>query len=152
MKKSIFSFVFIFTIFFPCLVIAQDGGMSVHNYRTSIQKNKTDYYEKQARAVFNLIPKSLDSKNQGVVECTIYNAITVKKYYPSADYKQIVDKLNEVAVKNADPSIRIKAFLASIYISANDLIKIKPDFNSYDQGYIYKQITEQLNIEALAQR
>jgi len=69
--------------------------------------------------------------------------ILLKKYYPSANYSDIIDKLNEIAEKNIDPSIRFKAHLASIYLNFYDIIDIRPKFD-FDHEYIYKQITGQL--------
>lgn len=95
------------------------------------------------KKAYEVCPQSLNSKVPGIVEASIYNVILLKKYYPSADYSGIQDKLNEIAEKNIDPSIRLKAHLASIYLSFNELINVQPKF-IYDHEYIYKQITDQL--------
>lgn len=152
MKKSICSFVFIFTIVFSCSIIAQDVGGSRNNSRINLQKNKDDYYKRLAKLAFNQFLVSLDSKLQGIVEATIYNVIAEKKYYPSADYSEMIDKLNNIAEENSDPSIRVKAYLASIYLSASDIIDVMPKFHTYDYDYIYKQITEQLENKLLAHK
>jgi len=150
MKKSIFSFVFIFTVLFAYSVIAQDLGVLSDNSRINLQKHSADFYKRQARLAFNVIPALLDSKIQGVVESTIYTVIQVKKYFPSGDYTEMIDKLNRVAEENPDPSIRAKAYLANIYLSASDIIDVNVKHRSYDYDYIYKQITEQLENNVLA--
>ena len=152
MKKSICSFVFIFTIVFSCSAIAQDVGASGNNSPISSQKNKADFYRRQAKLAFNVIPALLDSKIQGVVESTIYTVIQVKKYLPSADYTEMIDKLNRVAEEDPDPSIRAKAYLAGIYLSASDIIDVKIKHHSFDYDNIYKQITEQLENKVLAHK
>ena len=152
MKKSIYSFVFIFAIVFSGLIIAQDGEGSGNTSQINSQKNKADFYNRQARLAFNVIPALLDSKIQGVVESTIYTVVQVKKYFPSGDYTEMIDKLNRVAEENPDPSIRAKAYLASIYISASDIIDVNVNHRSYDYDYIYKQITEQLENNVLAHK
>lgn len=150
MKKSIFSFVFIFTVLLSCSVIAQDLGGSRNNSRLNSQKNNAEFYKGQAKLAFNVIPTLLDSKIQGVIESTIYTVIQVKKYFPSGDYNEMIDKLNRIAEENPDPSIRAKAYLASIYLSASDIIDVNVKHRSYDYDYIYKQITEQLENNVLA--
>ncbi|MEJ2196661.1 MAG: hypothetical protein P8X73_17650, partial [Ignavibacteriaceae bacterium] len=69
---------------------------------------------------------------------------------PSGDYTEMIDKLNRVAEENPDPSIRAKAYLANIYLSASDIIDVNVKHRSYDYDYIYKQITEQLENNVLA--
>jgi len=96
---------------------------------------------------YEMCEPSLESNIQGIVESSIYNVILLKKYYPSADYSDIINKLNEISEKNANPSIRFKAHLASMYLSFSNLINVQPKtFPKYesDQEYIYKQITNQL--------
>lgn len=113
---------------------------SVSNYAQG-----SDYFPKEnvLKKAYEVCPQSLNSDVSGIVEASIYNVILLKKYYPSADYSNIVDKLNEIAEKNVEPSIRFKAHLASIYLSFNEIINIQPRFN-FDHEYIYKQITDQL--------
>ena len=105
-----------------------------------------------AKKAFAIIPSSLDSDIPGIVESTIYNAIVVKKYYSSADYRRIIDKLNRIAEENPDPSIRAKAHLASIYLSSSDIIDITPKHHTFDHEYIYRQITEQLDNKLLVSK
>ena len=95
------------------------------------------------KKAYEVCPQSLNSDVSGIVEASIYNVILLKKYYPSADYSSIADKLNKIAEKNTDPSIRFKAHLASIYLSFNEIINVQPKF-IFDHEYIYKQITDQL--------
>ena len=105
----------------------------------------SDYAPKESvlKKAYEVCPKSLNSDIPGIVEAGIYNVILLKKYYPTADYSNIMDKLNSIAEKNMDPSIRFKAHLASIYLSFNEIINVQPVFN-FDHEYIYKQITNQL--------
>jgi hypothetical protein len=104
-----------------------------------------DYTPKETvlKKAYEICPESLNSDIPGIVEAGIYNVILLKKYYPSADYSNIADKLNKIAEKNTDPSIRFKAHLASIYLSFNEIINVQPKF-IFDHEYIYKQITDQL--------
>lgn len=152
MKKSIWSAALIFTILFSCSISAQQVSTLMDNSQVNVQGSKAKNYEQIAKRDFDLIPASLDSKIPGIVESTIYNLITEKRYYPSADYSEMIDKLNRIAEENSDPSLRAKAHLAIIYLSTSSLINVEPDFNSYDHNYIYKQITEQLENNVLVQK
>jgi len=96
---------------------------------------------------YKVCPVSLESDIQGIVESSIYNVILLKKYYPTADYSWIIDKLNEISEKNTNPSIRFKAHLASTYLNFSSLINVQPKSHKMyevDPEYIYKQIADQL--------
>jgi hypothetical protein len=142
MKKLIAFSAFVFTILFSCSIVAQQEESLKTN--TKAAKQKAVDYEQKAKVLFEVIPTSLDHEIQGVVESTIYNAVLVKKYYPSADFSGIIDKLNEIAVENPDPAMRVKAFLASIYLGSSNIIDLMPVHHTVEYDYIYKQITDQL--------
>ena len=125
---------------------------SSNSYAHGNKVTKAAKEESLAVKAYEMIPTSLDSDIPGIVESTIYNAICVKKYYPSADYGRIIDKLNDIAEVYPEASIRVKAHLASIYLSANDIINVVPDHDIYDHNYIYKQIAEQLKNKVLVQK
>ena len=108
------------------------------------QESKYIPKESLVKKAYEICSVSLNSEIQGIVETSIYNVILIKKYYPSAKYSSIIDKLNEIAEENIDPSIRFKAHLASVYLNFSDIISIEPAFNIYDREYIFKQITAQL--------
>ena len=159
-KLSSFS-VFIFTILFSCSIIAQQPALLTDNSPKSSHVKKVIDYKRIYKIAFNQILAGLDSKIQGIVEGIIINVIFVKKYYPSADYSEMTDKLNKIGEENPDPSIRVKAHLASIYLSASDIINVKVKFHPYDYDYIYepydydyiyKQITEQVENKILAHK
>ncbi len=98
----------------------------------------------RAKQAYKIVPKSLDSKIPGIVESTIYNLIEIKKYYPSGDYSDVVEKLNDIAQNYPDKTIRAKAYLAGIYLSSRDLLDVNPVENYSSHDYIFKQIAEQL--------
>jgi hypothetical protein len=86
------------------------------------------------------------------VKIKIYNSIVVKKYYPEADFRRIIDKLNQIAEVNTDPSIRFKAHLASIYLSFSGIINVEPQHHTFDHEYIFRQITDQLENKLLVSK
>ena len=106
--------------------------------------------ESAAKTAYTMCLPSLKSDIQGIVESTIYNVVLVKKYYPTANFKAIINKLNDIAIENADPSIRFKAHLASIYLSFSEMIDVQPVFNTFDREYIFRQIADQLESKLLA--
>jgi hypothetical protein len=145
MKKSIWFLVVTFSILFCCPIAAQQLESLGYN-------SQAINYEHQAEKAFGVIPALLDSKVQGIVESAIYTAIEVRKYYPSADYTDMIGKLNRIAEANPDPSTRAKAYLAGICLSSSDIMEVEPDHGSYEHDYIYKQITEQLENQVLAHK
>ncbi len=97
-------------------------------------------------------PSNLESNVPGVVESTIYDAVLLKYYFPKADYSEIIDRLNDIAKKNNDASIRYKAQLASTYLSDTSNIQIVPNASTLEHDYLFRQIAEQLTNKLLVAR
>ena len=92
----------------------------------------------------------LDSDINGLVESVIYNVTVFKSVYPNENYKDIVEKLNELAVEGPTPAIRYKAQLASLYInyySMFDGLKIN---NEQDVDKYFRTISTELENKVLA--
>lgn len=122
------------------------------NVGTFAQPNKSPYGENILNMGLKIFPESLQSNCPGIVESTIYNVVLLKDYFPNADYSRLLDKLNNLAQENVDPSIRYKAQLASFYLSFGNDIKIVRDNSSYEHDYIFKQIADQLSSKLLVSR
>ena len=125
------------------LMVTLFTAVIILSFNSYGQEDEYTPKESVLKKAYEVCPVSLNSNIQGIVEASIYNVILLRKYYPSANYSDIIDKLNEIAEKNIDPSIRFKAHLASIYLNFYDIIDIRPKFD-FDHEYIYKQITGQL--------
>ncbi len=123
--------------------------VSIFSTYVSAQENKMVPQSGIVERAFSTCPASLDSEIPGIVESTIYNIICIKKFYPQADYSDIISKLNEISEKNSDPSISFKAHLASIYLTIGDLIDVQPEKGRFEHEYLFKQITEQLENKLL---
>ncbi len=126
--------------------------MTIFSTYISAQDSKFVPKESVVERAFNTCPPSLDSDIPGIVESTIYNIICIKKFYPQANYSDIISKLNNIAEKNSDPSIRFKAHLASTYLTLGDMIEVKPEAGKFEHEYIFKQITEQLENKLLVSK
>ena len=99
---------------------------------------------------FKWFPQCLKSDYPGIVESTIYNIVILKKLNPEGNYSGLIKALNNIAEKDADPSIRYKAHLATIYLNFSEIINVKPEITTYDQDYIFDQIADQLKNKSLA--
>jgi len=86
----------------------------------------------------------------GIVESTIYNVVIFKNRFPQLDYAQLASLLQRVAEDNQDASISYKAQLAYMYLSNSSMIDLTPESASSNHGYIFKQISEQLEQKFLA--
>ena len=86
----------------------------------------------------------------GIVESTIYNVVLFKNRFPQLDYTQLASSLQRVAEENQDASISYKAQLACMYLSNSSTIDLTPEGASSNHGYIFKQISEQLEQKFLA--
>ena len=97
-------------------------------FSTFISAQDSEFVPKQSvvKRAFDTCPSSLDSEIPGIVESTIYNIICIKKFYPKPNYSEIISKLNDISENNLDPSIRLKAHLASIDLTTNNIIDVKP--------------------------
>lgn len=134
-NKSLFVLgLLLFVTLFSIITLAQEDN----SHRNAA------YYQK----LMEIFPGSLKSSVPGIVESTIYNVVVLKKYYPSGNYDQIMDRLNRLSEDYPDPSIRYKAHLASMYLTLNNIV-VHPMSNVEDHGYIFKQIAEQLESKLL---
>lgn len=107
-------------------------------------KSKIDY-----QRIIKISQSSLENDVPGIVEGSIYNVILLKKYYPNADYSEIIEKLNKISDSFPVASIKYKAHLASMYLTMSNGIDIHPLSNVYDHEYLFKQIAEQLETKLL---
>jgi hypothetical protein len=94
-------------------------------------------------------PKCMESDYKGIVEGTIYNVVLLKKFYPEADYKNLIKDLNKVAEKSDDPAISTKAHLAAMYLSFSNLIIIEPASTGYTPDNVFNQIADQVKDKLL---
>lgn len=116
------------------------------------QGSKLVSKEAVAKKAFDIVPESLNSKIPGIVESTIFNLVEIKKYYPYGNYSDIIGKLNKIAKNYPDTAIRVKAYLASIYLSSDNIINVEPRENYFNHDYIFKQIAEQLESKLLVSK
>ncbi len=87
---------------------------------------------------------SLKSDYSGIVEGTIYNIVVFKKYYPELDYSPLLSILNKSTLTNEDASLRYKAHLAAMYLTAEAGVDVSPVSQPTDHEYIFRQIAQQL--------
>lgn len=108
-------------------------------------EKKTPNHER----VLKVFSTSLEHEIPGIVESTIYNVVSYKKYYPNLDYSKINYLLSEIARENESAIIRYKAQLASMYLSEASTIEISPVPGSETQEYLFKQIAQELEKKLL---
>ena len=107
------------------------------------------YGQKTLELGLKAFPVYLKSDYQGIVECTIYNIVVLRRYFPNADYNSLVEELNKVAQENTSPSIRYKAHLASMYLTLGGNIKVTVAKTAYDHEKVFRQIADQLEKQLL---
>lgn len=113
------------------------------------QPTQSRYSDKVLEQGLKVFPVYLKSDYQGIVESTIYNIVVLKSYFPNANYKDMADALNEVALNNANPSIRYKAHLASMYLTIGNNLKVVSVKSGFDHEKVFRQIADQLEKELL---
>lgn len=59
---------------------------------------------------------ALNHENSGVVESAIVKVMILKLHYPEKDYKQLIDKLDELSLEGSPMMIRVKASIARNYL------------------------------------
>lgn len=113
--------------------------------------------DKTDRGGFNqeLVLKNFEHSLQmeeypGVVESTIYNVVVFKNRFPQLDYARLAASLQRLIEENQDASISYKAQLAYMYLNNSSTIDLSPEGASSSHGYIFKQISEQLEQKFLA--
>jgi hypothetical protein len=96
----------------------------------------------------DIFDNSMNSNVPGIVESTIYNVIVYKKYFPNANYSDLLSDLKTLAQNYSDPAIRYKAYLAVMYLTESSKIDVQP-VSQFDHEYIYRQIADQLENKLL---
>lgn len=86
----------------------------------------------------------------GIVEGAIYTVVELKHSFPDLDYSRLLSAINEVAQKNDNLSIVYEAQLASMYLRHSSDIQIAPIPDAENHGYLFKQISDQLQQAFLA--
>jgi len=94
--------------------------------------------------LMNAFDESLQSDIPGIVESTIYNLVEYKSYFPERDYSRFAHMLNDIARKNADPTIAYKASLAGMYLTYGSTIEDKSVFSPYEHETAFEQVANQL--------
>ena len=92
---------------------------------------------------------SLNHQNSGVVESAIVNCMILKLHYPDKNYKQIIKRLNELTLQDPNKIIRVKASIASNYLTYPERFKWI-EKNDYKQTikffeYYSQRIKQQVN-------
>jgi hypothetical protein len=88
--------------------------------------------------------KTLDSDYNSIVESSIFITMDLKSRYPSEDYDELIDKLNELAVEGKTPTIRYKAQLASLYFNYQNLFTDIKFTDKENPEQSFQQISEKL--------
>lgn len=65
----------------------------------------------------------MNSEIPSIVESSLFVILEVKNRYPNEDYKELLDKLNDLAYNGPTISIRYKAQLVSLFFNYHDLFK-----------------------------
>lgn len=98
------------------------------------------------------ISTSLNNNIQGIVEASIYNTIFMKKYFPEADFKNILEALNKIALKSDKPGLRYKAQIALMYIQYGFDLNIQISNEKEDRDKTFRKIAEELQDKLLASK
>ena len=107
------------------------------------QEPKTENFINKAKENYM---RSLESETHGVVESSIFVVLEMKERYPDVNYRNLVEKLNELAVEGITPMIRYKAQLASLYFDFNNMfsdLKIDSNYKENPDSY-FKKLSERL--------
>jgi len=87
---------------------------------------------------------TLNSDYNSIVESSIFITMDLKSRYPSENYDNLIDKLNELAVEGKTPTIRYKAQLASLYFNYQNLFADIKFTDKENPEQYFQQISEKL--------
>ncbi len=90
-------------------------------FSASVFANGPKKDEQYINKVKSCYLKTLDSDYNSIVESSIFITMELKSKYPSENYDELIDRLNELAVEGKTPTIRYKAQLASLYFNYQNL-------------------------------
>jgi len=87
---------------------------------------------------------ALNSDNLGVIESSLFLALELKDRYPSENYSNVVDKIDDISNESSSLSIKYKAQLAEIYYKYYDLFSDIKIENSDTPDKYFKIIADRI--------
>jgi len=113
-------------------------------FSASVFANGPKKDEQFINKVKNSFLSTLNSNYNSIVESSIFITMDLKSRYPSEDYDELIDKLNELAVEGKTPTIRYKAQLASLYFNYQNLFADIKFTDKENPEQYFQQISEKL--------
>jgi hypothetical protein len=91
----------------------------------------------------------LESCNTGVVESALAQAVQMKLYAPEKQFEVLTEKMNSLSVSGCQPSIRYKAYLASLVYDAPELFKQEQEEKFDNAEDLFSSISNRLQVTLL---
>lgn len=113
-------------------------------FSASVFANGPKKDEQYINKVKSCYLKTLDSDYNSIVESSIFITMELKSRYPSENYDELIDRLNELAVEGKTPTIRYKAQLASLYFNYQNLFADIKFTDKENPEQYFQQISEKL--------
>jgi hypothetical protein len=91
----------------------------------------------------------LECGNDGVIESALAHAILMKLYAPDKKFDVLQEKVNSLSVNGCKPSIRYKAYLASLVYDAPELFKQEQEQKFDNAEELFSSVSNRLQITLL---
>lgn len=93
----------------------------------------------------------LDSDVTGIVESTLYNAVSYKIAYPEFGSEKVISEINKVALEGATHTLRYKAYLTLAYYKNQDQFDAPESMitklNVRDKNQVFYSLQDQVQAE-----
>jgi len=91
----------------------------------------------------------LESCNTGVIESALAHAIQMKLYAPEKGFDVLWQKINSLSVNGCNPSIRYKAYLASLVYGDPELFKLEQGQKFDSAENLFNSVSTRLQVTLL---
>lgn len=120
----------------------------------TVTETKTD------KEIYKNLEKSLlfglSSDIIGVVESTLYNAVTFKVTYPEFNSMRVLEEVSKVALEGENHNLRYKAYLALTYYQNQDRFDSKQNLSAMmdtrNQDKIFFYLQDEVQADQLTSR
>ena len=114
-------------------------------YFSSRERHHAAHLDKAAQRY----TECLESCNTGVIESALAQAVLMKLYVPEKEFEGLREKISSLSVNGCNPTIRYKAYLASLVYDDPELFAQEQGQSFSDAEALFSSVSNRLQVTLL---